>query len=86
METLADQPMLLGRRTVAHYVDDLGKARRGITDLVGRAPYFDEPYYTGFDVCRYELGVLPDMVSVGTYWAVDDLERERSRDWSASLP
>ncbi|MBC7624204.1 MAG: VOC family protein [Aeromicrobium sp.] len=71
--------MLLGLRTVAYHVNDLDKARRWFTELVGHAPYFDEPYYVGFNVGGYELGLLPDVDGVGTYWGVDDIEAEVAR-------
>ena len=71
--------MLLGLRTVAYHVDDLDKARTWFTALVGHAPYFDEPYYIGFNVGGYELGLLPDQDGVGTYWGVDDIESEVAR-------
>jgi predicted enzyme related to lactoylglutathione lyase len=71
--------MLLGLRTVAYHVDDLDKARIWFTALVGHAPYFDEPYYIGFNVGGYELGLLPDVDGVGTYWGVDDIEAEVAR-------
>lgn len=71
--------MLLGLRTVAYHVDDLDKARTWFTELVGHAPYFDEPYYIGFNVGGYELGLLPDQDGVGAYWGVDDIESEVAR-------
>src|SRR4051794_26800934 len=39
-------------------------------------PYFDEPFYVGFEVAGYELGLLPDGPPDGalTYWGVDDVE------------
>jgi len=40
------------------------------------APYFNEPFYVGFNPGGYELGLLPDGdVSMGalTYWGVDDV-------------
>ena len=41
-------------------------------------PYFDEPFYVGYSVGGYELGLDPDMDgvtsgnSVGIYWGVAD--------------
>ena len=68
---------LLGLRTVIHPVDDLVGARQWWTDLLGFGPYFDEPFYVGFEVGGYELGLMPDAnASDGalTYWGVDDVE------------
>ena len=44
-------------------------------------PYFDEPFYVGFEVGGYELGLDPDVGSVRVgnnavaYWGVPDIER-----------
>jgi hypothetical protein len=42
------------------------------------APYFNEPFYVGFNPAGYELGLVPDGdVATGalTYWGVDDVAR-----------
>jgi predicted enzyme related to lactoylglutathione lyase len=68
---------LQGLRTVIHPVDDLVAAKQWWTDLLGFGPYFDEPFYVGFEVAGYELGLLPDPnPSDGAlvYWGVDDVE------------
>jgi hypothetical protein len=51
---------LTGLRTVIHPVRDLGAAKRWWSDFVGIASYFDEPFYVGFEIAGYELGLLPD--------------------------
>lgn len=71
--------MILGLRTVIYHVNDLGKAKAWFTQFVGHAPYFDEPFYVGFNVGGYELGLLPDGEGVATYWGVDDIESEVAR-------
>jgi len=41
------------------------------------APYFDEPFYVGFNPGGYELGLLPDADPADgavAYWGVDDVE------------
>ncbi len=66
---------LLGLRTVIHPVTDLAAATAWWTELLGFGPYFEEPFYVGFEVAGYELGLLPDApVSDGayTYWGVED--------------
>ena len=67
---------LLGLRTVIYPSPDLQAAKTWWTTFLGVEPYFDEPFYVGFDVAGYELGLLP----VGnpadgalTYWGVDDV-------------
>ena len=80
--------MLLGLRTVIYHVDDIERAKQWYSDLTGTAPYFDQPFYVGFNIGGYELGLDPDMSDVSrgnyaaTYWGVDDIgdafERLRS--------
>jgi predicted enzyme related to lactoylglutathione lyase len=72
--------MLLGLRTVLYKVSDLAKAKAWYSETFGITPYFDEPFYVGFEVGGYELGLDPDMShqrpgpggSVA-YWGVRDL-------------
>jgi catechol 2,3-dioxygenase-like lactoylglutathione lyase family enzyme len=67
---------LQGLRTLIHPVADLEAATAWWTDLLGFGPYFEEPFYVGFEVAGYELGLLPaDDPSEGalTYWGVDDV-------------
>ena len=46
-------------------------------------PYFDEPFYVGFNVGGFELGLIPDgepgTSGVQVYWGVPDAEEELSR-------
>jgi hypothetical protein len=68
---------LLGLRTVIHPVADLVGAKQWWTDLLGYGPYFDEPFYVGFEVGGYELGLLPDAEPADgalTYWGTDDVD------------
>jgi predicted enzyme related to lactoylglutathione lyase len=72
--------MLLGLRTVLYKVSDLAKAKAWYSETFGITPYFDEPFYVGFEVGGYELGLDPDIShqrpgpggSVA-YWGVRDL-------------
>ncbi|HEY8060584.1 MAG TPA: hypothetical protein VID94_17590 [Acidimicrobiales bacterium] len=67
---------LLGLRTLIHPVEDLEAATAWWTDLLGYGPYFEEPFYVGYEVAGYELGLLPGHpVTDGamTYWGVDDV-------------
>ena len=52
--------MLLGLRTAIYPVGDLAAARDWYTKVVGHAPYFDQPFYVGFEVGGFELGLIPD--------------------------
>lgn len=73
--------MFLGLRTVAYQVDDLEKGKKWYSDVLGFEPYFDEPFYVGFNVGGFELGLLPregeaprDVGGVTAYWGVDDID------------
>lgn len=68
--------MFLGLRTAIYPVADLEKAKRWYADALGIAPYFDQPFYVGFAVGGFELGLIPDG-TVGTHgpqplWGVAD--------------
>ena len=52
--------MLLGLRTAIYPVHDLAAAKDWYTRAVGFAPYFDQPFYVGFEVGGFELGLLPE--------------------------
>src|SRR4051812_22617319 len=68
---------LLGLRTVIHPVTDLAAATQWWTSLLGFGPYFEEPFYVGFEVGGYELGLLPDANPADgalVYWGVEDVE------------
>lgn len=71
---------LLGLRTVIYKVPDLAVAKAWYQQLTGVAPYFDEPFYVGFNVGGYELGLDPDLSDstpgaggATAYWGVRDL-------------
>jgi len=67
---------LSGLRTVIYPSADLAADKAWWTELLGQQPYFDEPFYVGFEVAGYELGLLPDADrSDGAlvYWGVDDV-------------
>src|ERR1043166_2656622 len=69
----------LGLRTVIYHVPDLERAKQWYSGAFGVTPYFDEPFYVGFNVGGYELGLDPDD-SIGpegpggvfVYWGVPD--------------
>jgi predicted enzyme related to lactoylglutathione lyase len=76
--------MFLGLRTVIYHVGDIGAGREWYARLLGQGPYFDEPFYVGFNVGGYELGLQPDAVPAGdggsvAYWGVGDARAALSR-------
>jgi predicted enzyme related to lactoylglutathione lyase len=52
--------MILGLRTAKYAAKDLERAKAWYTKVLGFGPYFDEPFYVGFEVGGYELGIVPD--------------------------
>lgn len=59
---------------------DLPRAKAWYRDVFGIDPYFDQPYYVGFNVGGFELGLDPDVrgESPGpggsvAYWGVANL-------------
>ncbi len=66
-------------RTVIYKVTDLNAAKQWYVNVTGVQPYFDQPFYVGFDINGCELGLDPDMTGTTpgnnsvAYWAVDDL-------------
>ena len=76
--------MLKGLRTIIYPAPDLAKATEWYSRAVGHAPYFNEPFYVGFNVGGFELGLLPpgdEDAGDGptTYWGVDDIHAEHTR-------
>lgn len=67
--------MFLGLRTVIYPAADLAAAREFFVGVLGTTPYFDQPFYVGFDVGGYELGLDPDADpddGALPYWGVAD--------------
>lgn len=70
--------MLLGLRTAIYQVKDIEKAKDWFTLILGKTPYFDEPFYVGFNVGGFELGLQPDEEGINfgnasvAYWGVKD--------------
>jgi predicted enzyme related to lactoylglutathione lyase len=70
--------MLLGLRTAIYPAPDLAAAKAWYAQMLGIEPYFDEPFYVGFSVGGFELGLLPTATpaSVGPQplWGVADID------------
>ncbi len=75
--------MFLGLRTAIYPAPDLSRAKLWYEKVLETKPYFDQPYYVGFSVGGFELGLLPD----GTpstdgpqpWWGVSDVKAELER-------
>jgi predicted enzyme related to lactoylglutathione lyase len=64
-------------RTVIYSAKDLAAAKEWYIKATGIQPYFDEPFYVGFDINGFELGLDPNAGGGSgnqtvSYWAVDD--------------
>ncbi|HTC27991.1 VOC family protein [Dyella sp.] len=69
--------MILGLRTAIYPANDLAAAKQWYTQVLNQPPYFDEPFYVGFQVGGFELGLIPD-AQAGTsgpqpLWGVVDI-------------
>lgn len=71
----------LGLRTAAYSARHLAAAKAWYTEVLGMAPYFDQPFYVGFKVGGYEFGIMreddatPDRAAIPAgiaYWGVTD--------------
>jgi predicted enzyme related to lactoylglutathione lyase len=76
----------LGLRTAKYTAADLAAAKQWYSDVLGAPPYFDEPFYVGFDVGGFELGITPDADArpdrpeAGVaYWGVADADKSFAR-------
>ena len=56
---LKERAMLQGLRTATYQVKDLARAKEWYSTVLGVKPYFDQPFYVGFNVGGYELGLVP---------------------------
>lgn len=74
---------MLGLRTTVYRVEDLNAAKLWYSKAFNSEPYFDEPFYVGFNIQGYELGLQPDASvkgdSVLSYWGVDNIQTEYNR-------
>lgn len=75
--------MIHGMRTTKYPVADLARAKEWFAQVFGKAPYFDQPFYVGFEIGGFELGLVPDgepgTQGCTVYWGVDDIEAEVAR-------
>lgn len=68
--------MIKGLRTTIYKVSDLARAKAWYTTAFGVTPYFDEPFYVGFNIGGFELGLDPDVPASAPSTGVEP-------DWSA---
>ena len=67
-------------RSVIYHAADLTAAKQWYIDITGIQPYFDQPFYVGFDINGSELGIDPNMNGVKpgnsttALWKVADIK------------
>lgn len=73
--------MVKGLGTVIYHVTDLERGKLWYASAFGKTPYFDQPFYVGFNIGGYELGLDPDPESGKSgaggsvaYWRVDAID------------
>ena len=77
--------MILGLRTAIYPVapEQLDAAKAWYTTATGVAPYFDQPFYVGFNVGGFELGLLPGATpstdGPQPLWGVADIHAAHAR-------
>jgi predicted enzyme related to lactoylglutathione lyase len=75
--------MFLGLRTAIYPAPDLTAAKLWYSKVLQAEPYFDQPFYVGFNVGGFELGLLPTAQPGinGSYplWGVAVIETTFSR-------
>ena len=78
--------MFQGLRTAIYHVDDIEQAKAWYSNVLGVAPYFDQPFYVGFNAGGYELGLQPregtpasGEPTVVAYWGVADARESLAR-------
>ncbi len=74
--------MIKGLQTVVYEVPDMDAARVFYSKLFRCEPYFDQPFYIGFSIAGFELGLHPEhptterVRNVVAHWSVDDIRAE----------
>ena len=69
---------ILWLRTAIYKVDNILEAKKWYSTVFGVDPYFDEPYYVGFNIGGYELGLQPEVTpkgeNIAVFWWVENIE------------
>jgi len=77
---------ILGLRTTIYKVDNITEAKEWYSTAFQAEPYFDEPFYVGFNIAGYELGLLEERIpaakktaNVLSYWGVENIAQAVER-------
>lgn len=71
--------MFTGLRSIIYPTKSLEEDKKFWAKATGVKPYFEQPFYVGFDIHGCELGLDPNASKEGitypvTYWKVDDIQ------------
>ena len=73
--------MFQGLRTAIYHVSEIERGKQWYSKVLGIEPYFDQPFYVGYNVGGYELGLQPVESAAGersdgavAYWGVENAE------------
>jgi len=55
-----DKSKILGLRNTIYKVGDIENAKKWYANVFKTEPYFDQPFYVGFSIGGYELGLQPE--------------------------
>lgn len=75
---------MLGLRTTIYKVNNFSEATAWYSQAFETEPYFNEPYYVGFNIGGYELGLQPESHNtksdnVIAYWGVENIQETYER-------
>jgi predicted enzyme related to lactoylglutathione lyase len=75
--------MILGLRTAIYPASNLSTAKQWYAQVLDQQPYVDEPFYVGFQVGGFELGLIPDAQAATSgaqpLWGVVDIAAAYAR-------
>jgi predicted enzyme related to lactoylglutathione lyase len=75
-------PLSKALMTVVYPVTDIAAGKQWYAQAFGVEPYFDQPFYVGFSVAGYELGLVPGEAPLHqpgnrgaiAYWGVESAD------------
>jgi predicted enzyme related to lactoylglutathione lyase len=80
MRTTINPPGLSGLKAVVYHAADLKRAKTWYSTVLGIQPHIDQPFFVGFSISGFELGLDPDAAEAPggnagavAYWGVADV-------------
>jgi len=75
---------MLGLRTAIYKVNEIEKAKEWYTKAFEVKPYFEKPFYVGYNIGGFELGLQPKKSpetneNVIAYWGVENIQETYDR-------